>query len=188
MPRLPNKNAILITSGLIALLFLPVAFMVAYQDKTSLAGGSILTELEEKGKIFKAEISKTPPPADIELSQNRIDENVVFYNRIRAAGQRKRAPSTVKHTVFDLQLGTTVGADNGPEASCYLHPRALIHHDSLEGPEAASLEAYSVDSDIRLHDKLEGFTQPLAPVNHPLPRHAAECYRTLPGSGRTDAN
>lgn len=73
MPELPSKNAILITFGLIALLFLPVAFMVAYQDKTSLPSGSILADLVEKGKIFKAEISKTPPPAGIEWLTNESD-------------------------------------------------------------------------------------------------------------------
>jgi hypothetical protein len=72
MAVLPSKNTLLITVSLIALLFFPVAFMVAYQDKSPTAGVPALAELEEKGKIFRAEISKTPPPSDLEWLTMRI--------------------------------------------------------------------------------------------------------------------
>jgi len=69
----PNKNVVLLAVTLISVLFLAVAFMVAYQERSIQANPSAPAELNDAEGIFKAPISKTPPPADLEWLTNDSD-------------------------------------------------------------------------------------------------------------------
>ena len=73
MAILSNKKPFLLALALLAVMLLLVVFMVAYQGKSSGEVGATQAGLAEDEVIFKADISKTPPPADLEWLTNDSD-------------------------------------------------------------------------------------------------------------------
>jgi microcin C transport system substrate-binding protein len=73
MAILSNKKPFLLALALLAVMLLLVVFMVAYQGKSSVEVGSTQASLAEDEVVFKADISKTPPPADLEWLTNDAD-------------------------------------------------------------------------------------------------------------------
>ena len=150
---LPSKNALLITVSLIGLLFFPVAFMVAYLDKSTEADAPAMTELEKKGEIFSAEISKTPPPSDLEWLTNEADP--VFSSPAAVNGGTFRAAIAS----FPLTFRTV-----GPDSNSSFRSAILGNQLSLTGlhpntmniiPELASHWAFGKDKKT-MYFKLNG--------------------------------
>jgi len=68
-----NKKLFLLALALVAMMILPIYFMVAYQDKGSENAGLTQTGAEKGKVVFKSDISKTPPPDDLKWLTNNSD-------------------------------------------------------------------------------------------------------------------
>ncbi|MBC8461787.1 MAG: ABC transporter substrate-binding protein [Deltaproteobacteria bacterium] len=124
-------------------MLLLVVFMVAYQDKSSGEVGSIQASLAEDEVVFKADISKTPPPADLEWLTN--DSDPVYASPVAKNG------GTLNSWILSFPLTFRVV---GPDSNSSFRSAILGNQLSLIGihpntenivPELATNWAYGND-------------------------------------------
>jgi len=133
----------LLALALLAVMLLLVVFMVAYQDKSSGEVGSIQASLAEDEVVFKADISKTPPPADLEWLTN--DSDPVYASPVAKNG------GTLNSWILSFPLTFRVV---GPDSNSSFRSAILGNQLSLIGihpntenivPELATNWAYGND-------------------------------------------
>jgi len=133
----------LLVLALLAVMLLLVVFMVAYQDKSSGEVGSIQASLAEDEVVFKADISKTPPPADLEWLTN--DSDPVYASSVAKNG------GTLNSWILSFPLTFRVV---GPDSNSSFRSAILGNQLSLIGihpntenivPELATNWAYGND-------------------------------------------
>ena len=138
-----KEKLFLLALTLLAVMFLLVVFMVAYQDKNSGEVGSIQASLAEDEVVFKADISKTPPPADLEWLTN--DSDPVYASPVAKNG------GTLNSWILSFPLTFRVV---GPDSNSSFRSAILGNQLSLIGihpntenivPELATNWAYGND-------------------------------------------
>lgn len=138
-----RKKTFLLALVLFATMLLLVVFMVAYQSKSSSGIGSTQTNFAEDEVIFKAKISKTPLPSNLEWLTNESDP--VFS-----------APKVKKGGTFRLAIRSfpltfrTVGPDSNSEFRSAILGNQLsltgLHPNTMNIiPELATHWAYGKD-------------------------------------------
>ena len=138
-----KEKSFLLALALLAVMLLLVVFMVAYQGKSSGEVGSTQASLSEDEVIFKADISKTPLPPDLEWLTN--DSDPVFS-----------APETEKGGTLRLGVRSfpltfrVVGPDSSTEFRSAILGNQLsligLHPNTMNIiPELATHWAYGKD-------------------------------------------
>ena len=138
-----KEKSFLLAFALFAVMLLLVVFMVAYQGKSSGEVGSTQASLAEDEVVFKADISKTPLPPDLEWLTNDLDP-------IFASPEAKKG-GTLNSWVLSFPLTFRVV---GPDSNSSFRSAILGNQLSLIGihpntenifPELATHWAYGKD-------------------------------------------
>ncbi len=143
MAEIASKKPFLLALALLAMMFLSVSFMVAYQDKSTVEVDSSQVGSGEEKKIFRIEISETPLPADLEWLTN--DSDPAYASPEAKTGGAFR----VAISSFPLTF-RTVGPDSNTEFRSAILGNQLsllgIHPNTMNlVPELATQWAFGKD-------------------------------------------